>query len=61
MKRFFTSLREHAKNTIDFEKKKMLPINKRRMKIISRCKNKCCIRCYICRKRILNNSKDINY
>ena len=25
MKKFCESLREHAKNTIDFEKKKMLP------------------------------------
>ena len=28
MKKSFTSLREHAKNIIDFEKKKMLPLTK---------------------------------
>ena len=32
MKRFFTSLRKHAKNTIDFEKKKMLPLTKEELK-----------------------------
>ena len=37
MKKFCTSLREHAKNIIDFEKKKIL--SKSRTKITSRCKN----------------------
>ena len=31
-KKFFTSLREHAKNIIDFEKKKMLPLTKEELK-----------------------------
>ena len=29
MKKFRESLREHAKKTIDFEKKKLLPLTKR--------------------------------
>ena len=32
MKKFCTSLREHAKNIIDFEKKKMLPLTKQGLK-----------------------------
>ena len=39
MKKFCTSLREHAKNIIDFEKKKNATVNKRKMKITSRCKS----------------------
>ena len=39
MKKFCTSLRKHAKNIIDFEKKKNVTVNKRRSKIISRCKS----------------------
>ena len=35
MKMFCTSLREHAKNIIDFEKKKNVIVNKRRIKITS--------------------------
>ena len=38
MKKFCISLREHAKNIIDFEKKNVT-VNKRRIKITSRCKN----------------------
>ena len=38
LKKFCESLREHAKNIIDFEKKKNVAINKRRTKITSRCK-----------------------
>ena len=34
MKKFCTSLREHAKNIIDFEKKKMLLLTKDNDKII---------------------------
>ena len=30
MKKFFGFLREHAKNIIDFEKKKMLPLTKKK-------------------------------
>ena len=33
MKSFCTSLREHAKNMIDFEKKKMLLLTKEELKI----------------------------
>ena len=32
MKRFCNSLREHAKNIIDFEKKKMLPLTNEELK-----------------------------
>ena len=39
MKMFCSSVREHAKNIIDFEKKKNDTSNKRRMKIIPRCKS----------------------
>ena len=38
MKKFCTSLREHAKNIIDFQKKNVT-INKRRNEITSRCKS----------------------
>ena len=34
MKKFCTSLREHAKNIIDFEKIKMLPLTKEELKHI---------------------------
>ena len=37
MKRFSSSLREHATNVINLEKKKMLPLTKKRTKITSRC------------------------
>ena len=36
MKKFCKSLREHEKNIIDFEKKKIVTVNKRRTKITSR-------------------------
>ena len=43
MKRFCESLREHVKNIVDFEKKKVLPLPLpkcyRRTKITSRCKS----------------------
>ena len=32
MKKFFTTLREHSKNIIDFEKKKILPLTKEELK-----------------------------
>ena len=32
MKKFCTSSREHAKNVIDFEKNKMLPLTKEELK-----------------------------
>ena len=36
---FCTSLRKHAKNKIDFEKKKNDTVNKKRTKVTSRCKS----------------------
>ena len=39
MKKICTSLREHATNVVNFEKKKNLTLNKRRTKIISKCKS----------------------
>ena len=56
-KKFFTSLREHAKNIIDFEKKKMLPLTKEELKSHQDAKE-----CYICGKRILKKfAKDKGY
>ena len=37
MKKFCTSLREHATNVINFEKKKILPLTKKQAKITPRC------------------------
>ena len=45
LKKFCESLREHAKNIIDFEKKKMLPLTKVELISHQDAKN-----CYICRK-----------
>ena len=45
MKKFCEFLREHAKNTIDFEKKKMLPFTKEELKSYQDGKV-----CYICEK-----------
>ena len=56
MKKFCTSLREHATNVINFEKEKMLPLTKKRAKL-----HQDVIECYICRKRFLKkfaNDKD---
>ena len=39
IKKFCTSLSEHAKDIIDFEKRKNATINNRRIKIRSRCKS----------------------
>ena len=39
MKKFWESLQENTTNLIHFEKKKNVTINKRRIKITSRCKN----------------------
>ena len=46
MKKFCTSLREHAKNIIDFEKKKMLQLKKEELKLHQDAKL-----CYIWRKQ----------
>ena len=47
MKHFCESLREHAKNIIDFEKKKVLPLTKEKVKSHQDAKV-----CYICGKGI---------
>ena len=46
MKNFCTSLREHATNVINFEKKKMLPLTKKELKL-----HYDVTECYICGKR----------
>ena len=52
-----TSLREHAKSIIDFEKKKILPLTKEELKSHQDAKA-----CYICEKIIFKKlSKSINY
>ena len=57
MKKFCEFLREHTKNTINFEKGKMLPLTKEELKLHQDAKV-----CYICVKRILTKlSKRINY
>ena len=58
MKKFCESLREQAKNIIDFERKeKMLPLTKEELKSHQDAKV-----CYICVKRILKKlSKNITY
>ena len=57
MKKFCTSLREHAKNIIDFEKKKVLPLTKEELKSHQDAKV-----CFVAEKRILKKfSKIINY
>ena len=48
MKKLCESFREHAKNIINFEKKKMLPLTKEEIKPYQDAKIS-----YICRKRIL--------
>ena len=57
MQKFCESLREHTKNIINFEKKKMLPLTKEELESHQDTKV-----CYICGKRILKKlSKSINY
>ena len=56
MKKFCTSLREHTKNIIDFEKKKNVTVNKGRIKITSRCKSML----YLWKKILKILSKSIN-
>ena len=57
MEKFCTSLREHTKNKIDSEKRKMLSLTKEELKLHQDTKL-----CYICGKRILKKlSKIINY
>ena len=57
MKKCSTSSRDHAKNIIEFEKKKTLPLSKEELKSHQDSKVR-----YICWKRILKkHSKTINY
>ena len=51
MKKFCTSLRDHAKSIIDFEKKKMLPLTKEKLK-----SNQDAKVCYICEKKNLKKA-----
>ena len=56
LKRFCTSLRENATKLINFEKKKMLPLTKKELKLHQDATD-----CYICGKRFLRkfvNDKD---
>ena len=52
----YDSLREHAENIIDFERKKMLPLTKKELKSHEDAKE-----WYICGKRIQKISKNIKY
>ena len=57
MKNFCNSLKEHTKNTIFFENKKMLPLTKKELKPYQEAKI-----CYICGNAILEKfTKDKNY
>ena len=56
MKNFCASLREHAKNIIDLEKKKMLQLTKEELKLYQDV-----MVCYICAKRMLKFTKDKTY
>ena len=57
MKKFCESLREHAKNIIDFEEKKILPLTKEELKSHQDAKV-----CYLCWKSIFKKlSECINY
>ena len=57
MKKFCTSLRQHSKNIINFEKKEMLPLTKEELKSHQDAKV-----WYICGKRTLKKlSKSITY
>ena len=51
MKKFCISLREHATNAINFEKKKMLPITVEEVRL-----DQDSMVCYICRKKIRTKS-----
>ena len=54
MKKFCTSLREHATNVINFEKKKMPPLTKREKKL-----HQDATECYICGKRFSVTHKEL--
>ena len=53
MKEFCTSLRQHAKNVIDFEKKKSVTLNKEELKSHQDGKAR-----YVCGKRIVRNRQN---
>ena len=56
MKKFCESLREHEKNKIDFEKKKMLPLTKR-----ARITPRCNIMLHLWKKVLKKFANDKNY
>ena len=57
MKKFCTSLREHAKNRINFEKKKMSQLTKKELQ-----SHQHATECHICGKRFLKKfANDKNY
>ena len=57
MKKFCTSLKKHTTNVIKFEKNKMLPLTKNKLKL-----HQDATECYICRKRFLKKFvNDTNY
>ena len=57
MKKFCESLREHAKNIIDFEKKNLLPLTKEKLKSHQNVKIY-----YICGKRVIKKfANEKNY
>ena len=51
MKKFCSYLREHATNVMNYEKKKMLPLTKRKLNLHQDMRE-----CYIFRKKILKKS-----
>ena len=57
MKKFYNSLRKNATNLINFEKKKMLPLTKKELKL-----HQDAAKCYICGKLFLKKfANDKNY
>ena len=57
LKKFCESLREHVKNIVDFENKRNVNVNKRRIKITSRCKTML----HLWKKILKKLSKSIDY
>ena len=53
-KKFCISLREHAAGVISFEKKKMLPLTEKELKL-----HQYATQCYICRKKLMKKKKKI--
>ena len=54
MKKFCSSLREHAVNILNFEKKKMLPLTKEELKL-----HQVTTTCYICGEKFLKSSLQV--